>query len=431
MIRAPPRRVSNGRAGSALDVVLFTMTARVLLLGCGAQGKAALHDLATGDDGLHVVVADADGGVLATARRYRASRVEGKVVDASDQRAIAALMITADVVIEALPGPFALPMARLAARCGVSIVSSMYLRDPQEQDANKIGITEQAIGEIGRAAKEKGIVILPEFGLDPGLDLLLGARALAEVDGVDEFYGYGAGIPGPAARDNPLAYKFSWSPIGVMRSYRRPARVITDGESVTIAATSLFEPGRHHVVDLPELASPLECYPNGDAVHYAELFGLSGTVREMARYTGRLPGHSAFWNVMVKSGFLESAPVKVNGAAVPPIDFTTSLLASQPQFQYGDDEEDLSWIRVDVRGRRKGRGVRVIYDLVDRRDFATGFTSMQRTVGFTLARGSRLILDGALGRTGLISPIDVPYDLVFPALERHGIRVLRQEIALD
>jgi hypothetical protein len=54
---------------------------------------------------------------------------------------------------------------------------------------------------------------------------------------------------------------------------------------------------------------------------------------------------------------------------------------------------------------------------------------MQRTVGFTLARGARLILDGALGRSGLLSPIDVPYDLVFPALERHGIRVTRQELA--
>ena len=74
--------------------------------------------------------------------------------------------------------------------------------------------------------------------------------------------------------------------------------------------------------------------------------------------------------------------------------------------------------------------MRVVYDLVDRRDFATGLTSMQRTVGFTLARGARLILDRALGRTGLLSPIDVPYELIFPALERHGIHVTRQEFPL-
>ena len=107
--------------------------------------------------------------------------------------------------------------------------------------------------------------------------------------------------------------------------------------------------------------------------------------------------------------------------------FTAALLASQPQFQYGERDEDLAWIRVDVRGARGGKRVRVVYDLVDRRDFATGFTAMQRTVEFTLACGARLIHDGALKRTGLLSPIDVPWELVFPALERHGIRVARTE----
>jgi len=401
------------------------MTRRVLLLGCGAQGTAALHDLVSGDDATHVVVADSDRGVEARVRRYPASRVAVRVVDATDETTIAALMREADVVVEALPGPFALPMARLAARSGVSLVSSMYLRDPQEQDSGKIAATEQAIPEIGRVAKEKGIVILPEFGLDPGLDLILGAHALAEVDVVEEFHAYGAGIPGPKARDNALGYRFSWSPIGVMRSYRRPARIITGGQPVDIDPAALFEPRRNHVVEVAAIGASLECYPNGDAVHYAEMFGLTGKVREMARYTGRLSGHSAFWNVMVKSGFLDTAPVVVSGAKVSPIEFTAALLASQPQFQYGDGDEDLAWIRVDVRGVRAGKRVRVVYDLVDRRDFATGFTAMQRTVGFTLARGARLILDAALERTGLLSPIDVPYELVFPALERHGIRVSR------
>ena len=401
----------------------------MLLLGCGAQGKAALHDLVSGGDSLHVVAADSDCAVEESVRRYPPSRVGAKVIDASDEAGIAALMREADVVVETLPGPFALPMARLAAGCGVSLVSSMYLRDPQEQDARKIAATGEAIREVDRAATEKGIVILPEFGLDPGLDLIIGARAVAELEEVEEFYAYGAGIPGPGARDNVLGYKFSWSPIGVMRSYRRPARIIAGGKPVDIDPAALFEPGRHHVVELPAIAAPLECYPNGDAVHYAELFGVRGTVREMARYTGRLPGHSAFWNVMVKSGFLDPTPVVVKGEAVSPIEFTTALLASQPQFQYGDADEDLTWIRVDVRGRRSGKGVRVVYDLIDRRDFATGFTSMQRTVGFTLARGARLILEGALGRPGLRTPIEVPYQLVLPALERQGIRVTRQELA--
>lgn len=406
------------------------MTRNVLLLGLGAQGRAALHDLVTGDDETHVTVADTDPSLDTYLNRYPRERVSAHRLDAGDEQAVAALMRGVGVVVEALPGPLALPMGKLAVRCGVSLVSSMYYRDPQEQDPERIAATERQIRELDAEAKSKGLVILTEFGLDPGLDLILGATALADVDEVHEFHAYGAGIPGPNARNNPLTYKFSWSPIGVMRSYRRPARIITAGEGVDVDPTTLFEPGRYHLLDVEAIGAPLECYPNGDAVHYAELFGIRDTVREMARYTGRLPGHCAFWNVMVKSGFLDANPVSVGDARVSPLSFTASLLASQPQFQYADDEADMTFIRVDVRGTRghNAERVRVIYDLMDTRDFSTGFTSMQRTVGFTLARGARLILGGELGKRGLLTPLDVPYASVFPALDRHGIHVERREL---
>jgi saccharopine dehydrogenase-like NADP-dependent oxidoreductase len=280
---------------------------------------------------------------------------------------------------------------------------------------------------MARVAKEKNLVILSEFGLDPGLDLVLGAEALHGFDEVREFHAYGAGIPASNARNNPLAYKFSWSPMGVLRSYRRPARIITRGKAVEIDPTTIFEPRRIHRLEVPAIGAPLECFANGDAVHYAELFGLRGTVREMARYTGRLPGHSAFWDVMVKSGFLDTTAVTVGDTRIVPMEFTAALLASQSQFQYARGEQDIAFIRVDVRGMKAAEGRRVVLDLVDHGDAATGFTAMQRTVGFTLAVGARLILEDKLPRRGLLTPLDVPYALVFPALERYGMRVVRTD----
>lgn len=405
------------------------MTGRVLLLGHGAQGRAALHDLVSGTGDLQVTVADADPTLGEQIPGYPASRVRVVRLDATDHAAVEALMRDADVVVEALPGPFALPMGQLAVRAGVSLVSSMYYRDPQERDAARVQATDRTIAQLAAAAEAKGLTLLTEFGLDPGLDLILGVRALAELDEVHEFHAYGAGIPAPGARDNPLHYKFSWSPIGVMRSYNRPARIIRDGRVVDIDPEALFEPQRYHMLDVPAIGSPLECYPNGDAAHYAELFGLQGRVREMARYTGRLPGHCAFWDVMVKCGFLSNDSVSARGAHATPLEFTAALLAAQPRFQYADDEADLTFVRVDVRGTRGAERRRVVYDLIDTRDFATGFTSMQRTVGYTLALGARLILDESLPRRGLLTPLEVPYDLVFPALARRGIRVTRQESA--
>jgi len=132
---------------------------------------------------------------------------------------------------------------------------------------------------------------------------------------------------------------------------------------------------------------------------------------------------------MVKSGFLDTTAVTVGGARIVPMEFTAALLASQAQFQYARGEQDMAFIRVDVRGIQAGEGLRVVLDLVDHGDPATGFTAVQRTVGFTLAVGARLILENKLPRRGLLTPLDVPCALVFPALERYGMRVVRADTA--
>ncbi len=403
------------------------MGKRVLLVGLGMQGKAVLYDLVHCTGISRIVVVDNQPGLLSELNRYPSEKVRGHCLDAADT-ALATLMRDADVVIEALPGNFALPLGRLAADCGVSLVSSMYYLNPGERDAGTIEAIKQEIRQIDRKAKDKGIVVLTEFGLDPGLDLILGAKAIREMDEVHELYMYGAGIPAPNARSNPLKYRFSWSIIGVMKAYSRAAKMISNGQALTIEPIHMFESGNCHMLDVDAIGIPLECFANGDSVHYAELFGIRNSIKQMGRYTCRLPGHCAFWDTMVKCGFLGEQPLQFGTASITPMQFTAALLASQNQFHYTEDQQDMTFVRVDARGNRRGEKIRLIYDLIDTRDLKTGLTSMQRTVGFTLSLGARLILERKLEKTGLLTPLDVPYESVFPELEKHDIRVHRQEI---
>jgi len=403
------------------------MGKRILLLGLGMQGKAVLHDLVNRADISRIVVVDNSTDLTDHLRRYPAGKVLGRLLDAADVASVDPLIRDSDVVIECLPSIHTLAMGKLAADCGVSLVSSMYYLSPGEQDPMRINSIRRQIEQLDEKAKEKGVVVLTEFGLDPGLDLILGARAIKELDEVERFYTYGAGIPAPGARNNPLHYKFSWSILGVMKAYRRPSTIITGGQAVTLESGRVFEPGNFHILDLEEIGAPLECFPNGDSLHYARLFGIHDTVREMGRYTCRLPGHCAFWNIMAKCGFLDEQSLRTGEFHGSPIEFTAALLGSQAQFHYADDEQDMAFIRVDVRGRREGEKTRIVYQLLDTRDLATGLTAMQRTVGFTLSIGARLILDGLLRKPGVLTPLDVPYEMVIPALERYGLHVVRQE----
>lgn len=400
---------------------------KVVLLGLGMQGKAVLHDLMENSDINHVVVVDNHPELKNYLSRFPADRVSSRSVNVSDKSQLIPLFNEADIVIESLPGVFALPMGKLAAELGVNLVSSMYYANPGEEDPEKINEVRKEMDLLHKTAVENNATILTEFGMDPGIDLVLGAQALQEMDSVEEFYSYGAGFPEKSAADNPLKYKFTWSPIGVMRSYLRPGKIITKGEVKKIPANQMFFEENTHIIELEELGGKLECIPNGNSAHYAQLFNLSGKVNEMARYTCRWPGHCAFWRIMANCGFLSEIPITVEGCEVSPVQYVSKVLESQSQFQLKEDERDIAFIRIDVRGVRQGVKRKITYQLIDTRDLATGFTAMQRTVGFTMSLGARLILEKKFCPPGLSSPIDVPYHLIEDGLKKHGMHIVRKE----
>ena len=403
----------------------------VLQLGYGMQGKAALHDIVQSPLVSRVILADASPEVLKVPEQKGYEKVEAVILDATDHQAMAELMKKADVVMELLPGIFALPTAKLAVEVGVSLVSSMYFVNPGEQDPVKREAQEREVAAMNATAREKGITVLEEFGMDPGIDLVLGRKTLDQLDEVVAFHSYGAGFPEKEAANNPLGYKFTWSIIGVMRSYLRPARYLDNGQVVEVPADEMFTSRYTHLLDLPEMGGPLECFPNGNTLAFADLFGIKDTVKSMGRYICRWPGHGAFWSAMAQSGFLGEEPVQCGDAAVSPAAFCASLLGSQKQFFYADDERDVALIRTDARGTREGKPVRVVNQIVDRRDLETGFTSMQRTVGFPVSIGAQMILDGRLDRKGLVSPMEVPFEPYMDELGKRGISFTTHTEDLD
>ncbi|MFQ5615742.1 MAG: saccharopine dehydrogenase family protein [Anaerolineales bacterium] len=328
-------------------------------------------------------------------------------LDANDHEQVAKWMRLVQAVVVLLPRAFRSPMARLAVENGIHFVDASYAHPDYKH--------------LHGPASEKGIAILPEFGLDPGIDHVLAAKALAEFDEVHEFHSYGAGIPEPAAANNPLRYKISWTFAGVLNSYRRSGVVWREGQPQHISPSELFDPANVHLIDV-EGFGPLEAYPNGDVVKYLEMLGIAGQVKNAGRYTARWPGHTEFWGRLNALGFLDDDPITVGGQRVSPRQFLHDLLV--PQLQYGEDERDAVIIRVDVSGLVNGQRKRIVYQMVDYRDLSTGLLAMQRTVGYTAAIGAQMILRGDIQKRGLLSPLtDVPFEIFLDELTQRGIRV--------
>lgn len=401
------------------------MTGNVLLLGFGMQGSAAFFDLLGSDSVKAITVVDTNPNLENEVRKFKTDK-NVKVIILSisdDEDKILDLMKEVDVVVELLPGKFAFKAAKMAAEVGVNLVSAMYFKDASEEDPIKINQRANDLNSISEMARKKDIILLSEFGLDPGLDLIVGKRALAELDEVHDFYSYGAGFPELSSANNPIKYKFTWSIEGVMLSYLRPAIVIKDSKNIEIPAIEMFEEKNMHLLSIEELGGTLECFPNGNSEHYAELMGIKETIRNMGRYICRWDGHSAFWEKMAKSGFLGKEPIEVNGVKVAPYEFCAALLGGQKQFFYSENERDVALIRMDVKGLKDGKEKHVIYQVIDYRDLDSGFSAMSRTTGFTTAIGAELILEGKINCKGIINPLDIEFDCMHDAMIKRGLKI--------
>ena len=383
---------------------------KVLVLGLGLQGKAVIHDLEQGDLVSEIVVADMD---LDATRGYLEgrgyTRTRAVALDATHEDQLLKLIESVDprVTICMLPADFNYPIARAALTAGCHFVSSSYSGRVAELDAD---------------ARARGITILPEMGMDPGIDLVLGRLAVDELDVVHGMYSYGAGLPEPdCAGDNPLHYKITWTFDGVLKAYKRPARVLRNGQEVSIPGEHIFRDEHGHSVEVAGLGL-LEAYPNGDAIHFIKVFNLGSEVREMGRFALRYPGHYRFWSVMAEMGFLDDTPMPAASGAISPRQFLVRHLT--PKLQFAENERDMVVLRVTAWGIKDGRQRRVTYNLIDYRDLSTGLFAMNRTVGYTASIGARMIMTGQITATGVLSPTrDVPPRELLRELKARGMKL--------
>jgi saccharopine dehydrogenase-like NADP-dependent oxidoreductase len=319
-------------------------------------------------------------------------------------------------------------VAQAAVEAGTPLISSVFIIDWSIQDPNGVKRQKEEMAEVNRKAEEKGLTVLKEFGMDPGLDLIIAGETVRQLDEVKVLYTYGAGFPEyRLSKANPIGYKFTWSIIDTMCSYVIPGSTMKNGHKHEIPADAMFTPGNFHILDMKEMGGPLECFVNGDGDSLAKLFpSIAKSATTMGRFICRWPGHAAFWEIMVKSGFNRIEPVKVNGVDVIPAAFCAALLGSQAQFHYGKGERDVALIRADARGFNDGKPIRVVNQLVDTRDLETGYTAMQRTVAFPMSIGAQMIMDGRISKRGIIGPSEVPFEPFIAELRKRQLDISRK-----
>ncbi len=387
-----------------------------VLGGLGSQGKGAILDLVQSDSVDEIICADAclDGWDDFSAK-IDTTKVSPVALDASDKTALIQLLKEdIDAAIDLLPLKFMHNAFEAAIEVQVPLVSTNYAHP---------------LRHLHQQAVDAGITLMPECGLDPGIDLVLFGYAVKQFDRVTVLHSFCGGVPEHGACDNPLNYKITWNWDMVLTSTKRDSTFIRNGKKIIIPAAEQHDKDNIAKIDFPGIGE-LEAIPNGDAAVYMEQLGIADTIETTTRYALRWPGWADFWRPLKQLGFLSDGSLDFNGCTVSPHQFVAKLMG--PQLQYRDDEKDLVAMQNIFEGVKDGVKKRLTMNLLIERDLETGLFAMNKGVGYPASIVAQMLAKGEVDTVGILSPVvDIPTEKFMAALSDRGITVQMVEELLD
>lgn len=193
-----------------------------------------------------------------------------------------------DLIVSMLPASMHMEIAELAINYKCHLVTSSY-HDPQYEKLEQKFIDNDCL-------------FICECGLDPGIDHLLAHKLIQEFEKGNYqdiksiwFESMCGGFP---EIPNNFKYKFSWSPLGVLKALNTPANHIEN------FSEERSEKPYKKINFIEFNNEKFETYPNRNSIPYINEYNLgkySNILEHFERGTIRLEGWSKAWNEIFKN----------------------------------------------------------------------------------------------------------------------------------
>ena len=369
-----------------------------------------------------------------------------------------------NIVISMLPASLHITVAKDCIRLKKNLVTASYV--------------SEEIAELDEKAKQAGILLLNEIGLDPGIDHMSAMQVIDEIKEnggeLTSFKSYCGGLVHPDYDNNPWHYKFTWNPRNVVLAGQGTAQYIKQGKYKYIPYTKLFE--RTEAMEVLD-AGEFEGYANRDSLGYRTAYGLEN-IPTLFRGTLRRRGYCKAWNMFVQLGMTDDTYVVENAENMTYREFTNlffpfnneltveqkfcdylSVSENSEEFQkakwlgifsdseigivnatpaqilqkiceekwtLGSEDKDMIVMQHQFEYLQNGEQKKLNSSLLVFGE-TPRFTSMAKTVGLPVAIATKLILSGEIKSTGVKIPTtkDV-YIPVLKELAENGINFVEE-----
>ena len=383
---------------------------------------------------------------------------EALELNVKDERKFDELVREADLSISLLPYVHHVKVAKLCLKYSKDMVTTSYV--------------SASMKELDREARDGGIIILNECGLDPGIDHMSAMRIIHDVQGrggrITSFSSCCGALPAHGSNTNPMGYKFSWAPRGVVMAGMNPARFLQNGKTVNIPGPELFD---HYELKTVPGVGVFENYPNRDSLPYADIYGIQDS-DTVYRGTFRFTGWCETVKRIVELGYLdETVRGEIKGKSylellrgliggsgeiaedladhlslprnaaiikrllwlglasderIPDIDNTYLDVVASRMLKMMPMEEgdvDMCILFHEFKAEFPEGGVEYVTSTLADHGIPGGDTAIARTVALPAAIAARMILEGEIGEKGVHIPVlsDI-YVPILNELERFGIR---------
>ena len=376
---------------------------KLLVLGAGLQGCACAYDLLQNPAITQVTLADLRPDKLP---KFLAGDWNGRLrtirLDVSDSAAVRAAFAGQAAVMSAIPYYYNGPMARAAVEGGCHF---------SDLGGNTEIVLEQK--KLHQQAEAKGISVIPDCGLAPGMVNILAAEGIRRLDKAEKVKIFVGGLP--QAPEPPLNYQIVYSLEGALDYYTTPSWVLRGGRPVQVDALSEVES-----VEFPSPVGTLEAFHTGGGISTLP-FAYQGKIDVMEYKTLRYPGHAAVVRPIRELGLLANEPIEVKGSKVVPRDVFIAAVSPKLSKPNG---RDLVALQVEVTGARQGKATSVTFRLLDYYDAKHGISAMMRTTGYSLAITGQMQVDGRVTAKGVHTPDEaIPFRDYVTELGKRGIRI--------